>query len=391
LAIFNLNYCGETEKDWITTVNIPPFDATTQYQSIAAEVEKNICAVMAAGRYIMGPQVKEFETQFAQYLDVENVISCNSGTDALHLALRALKIGPGDEVITTPFTFIATTEAIGIVGATPVFVDVDLTTYNIDPELIEAKITERTKAILPVHLYGRPCNMTAIMEIAHKHNLKVIEDCAQATGATWEGIKVGTIGDVGCFSFFPTKNLGCFGDGGAIATADSEIAERVEYLRRHGGKVKYHHEELGLNSRLDTLQAAVLLVKLPYLDQWNAARGAIADYYISQLSQIKDIVLPTVAQEGKSAWNQFTIRVVNGQRDRVQKTLKEQGVGTMVYYPIPLHLQRVHANLGYFLGSLPISEQLSHEVLSLPMFPELSTSAQKIVTESVSQAFFALI
>lgn len=364
-------------------INIPPFDATTQYQTIAAEIEKNICAVMAGGRYIMGPQVKEFEVQFATYLGCEQVITCNSGTDALHLALRALHIGSGDEVITTPFTFIATTEAIGIVGATPVFIDVDPSTYNIDPALIEAKITERTKAILPVHLYGHPCNMTAIMEIARKYNLKVIEDCAQATGAIWEHKKVGTIGDVGCFSFFPTKNLGCFGDGGAVATNDPDIAERVEYLRRHGGKVKYQHEELGLNSRLDTLQATILLIKLPRLDEWNAARGAIAHYYLQQLA--KEIVLPTVVQGGEPVWNQFTIRILDGQRDRVQQFLKEKGVGAMVYYPIPLHLQQVHANLNYPPGSLPISEQLSHEVLSLPMFPELAASAQKVVTESVNQ------
>lgn len=365
-------------------INIPPFDATTQYQTIAAEVEKNICAVMAGGRYIMGPQVKEFEVQFASYLGCQQVISCNSGTDALHLALRALHIGSGDEVITTPFTFIATTEAIGIVGATAVFVDVDPNTYNIDPALIEAKITERTKAILPVHLYGQACNMTAIMEIARKYNLKVIEDCAQATGASWEGKKVGTIGDVGCFSFFPTKNLGCFGDGGAIATNDPDVAERVEYLRRHGGKVKYQHEELGLNSRLDTLQATILLIKLPHLDEWNAARSAIADYYLQQLTE--NIVLPTVVPGGEPVWNQFTIRVLDGQRDRVQQSLKEKGVGAMVYYPIPLHLQQVHANLNYPPGSLPISEQLSHEVLSLPMFPELAASAQKVVTESLNQA-----
>lgn len=365
-------------------INIPPFDATTQYQTIADVVEKNICAVMAGGRYIMGPQVKEFEVQFASYLGCEEVITCNSGTDALHLALRALHIGSGDEVITTPFTFIATTEAIGMVGATPVFVDVDPNTYNIDPALIEAKITDRTKAILPVHLYGQPCNMTAIMEVARKYNLKVIEDCAQATGAIWEGKKVGTIGDVGCFSFFPTKNLGCFGDGGAIATNNPDIAERVEYLRRHGGKVKYQHEELGLNSRLDTLQATILLIKLPRLDGWNAARSAIAHYYLQQLTE--NIVLPTGVQGGEPVWNQFTIRVLDGQRDRVQQSLKEKGVGAMVYYPIPLHLQQVHANLNSPPGSLPISEQLSHEVLSLPMFPELTTSAQKVVTESLNQA-----
>jgi dTDP-4-amino-4,6-dideoxygalactose transaminase len=367
-------------------VNIPPFDATTQYKSIATEIEQKVCAVMAGGRYIMGPQVKEFEVQFAQYLNCEQVISCNSGTDALHLALRALKIGAGDEVITTPFTFIATTEAIGIVGATPVFVDVELSSYNIDPQLIESKITERTKAIIPVHLYGRPCNMTAIMEIARKYNLKVIEDVAQACGATWEGKQVGTIGDIGCFSFFPTKNLGCFGDGGAIATDNPLTAERVEHLRRHGGKIKYQHEELGLNSRLDTLQATVLLVKLQYLSRWNAARAEIAKYYIDKLSNIENIALPSVPQEGNSVWNQFTVRILHKQRNHVQKILQEKGVGSMVYYPIPLHLQQVHSNLNYPLGSLPISEQLSHEVLSLPMFPELPASSQKVVVESFREA-----
>lgn len=376
-------------------MNIPPFEATAQYKTLAADLEKSVCAVMAGGRYIMGPQVKEFEAQFAQYLGCEHVISCNSGTDALHLALRALHIGPGDEVITSPFTFIATTEAIGLVGATPVFVDVDLNTYNIDPNSIEAKITERTKAILPVHLYGQACDMTAIMAIARKYNLKVIEDCAQATGAVWAEQKVGTIGDVGCFSFFPTKNLGCFGDGGAVTTANSEIAERVEYLRRHGGKIKYQHIELGLNSRLDTLQATVLLVKLPYLEQWNAARGAIADFYLSQLADVEGLVLPAVVSGGKPVWNQFTIRVPNEQRvdklrllprDRVQKFLKEQGIGTAVYYPVPLHLQQVHTDLGYFPGDLPVSEKLSHEVLSLPMFPELTTLAQRMVIESVLKA-----
>lgn len=367
-------------------MNIPPFDATAQYKIVATDIEKNICAVMASGRYIMGPQVKEFEAQFAQYLGGEHVISCNSGTDALHLALRALRIGAGDEVITTPFSFIATTEAIGIVGATPVFVDVELHSYNLNPRLIEEKITQRTKAILPVHLYGRPCNMTAIMAVAHKYNLKVVEDCAQATGAVWAGKKVGTIGDVGCFSFFPTKNLGCFGDGGAIATTDPIIAERVEYLRRHGGKVKYQHEELGINSRLDTLQATILLVKLPYLDLWNAARCGISQYYLNQLAEIEGIVLPEIVPGEKPVWNQFTIRVLNGQRNRLQKLLKEKGINTMVYYPIPLHLQQVHADLGYSLDSLPVSEKLCDEVLSLPMFPELTASAQQIVTESVSQA-----
>ena len=372
-------------------MNIPSFQATSQYQQLADEIEKSVCAVMSSGHYIMGPQVQAFEAQFAEYLRCKHVISCNSGTDALHLSLRALNIGPGDEVLTTPFTFIATTEAIGMVGATPVFVDVDPTTYNLDPRLLEAKLTERTKAILPVHLYGRPCDMTTIMQIARQYELKVIEDCAQATGAVWNGQKVGTIGDVGCFSFFPTKNLGCFGDGGAAVTADPDLAERIESLRRHGGKVKYQHAELGLNSRLDTLQAAILLVKLPYLDQWNASRAAIAAEYSSQLAAIAAISLPSIEPLTQPVWNQFTLRVLNGQRDRIQKGLKEKSVGSMVYYPIPLHLQPVHANLGHTCGNFPASEQLSDEVLSLPMFPELTASAQTLVTEAFKTTMLTLL
>jgi dTDP-4-amino-4,6-dideoxygalactose transaminase len=372
-------------------MNIPPFQATSQYQQIASELEQKVCEVMAKGQYIMGPQVKEFEAQFSHYLGCNQVVACNSGTDALHLALRSLNIGPGDEVITTPFTFIATTEAIGMVGATPVFVDVDSTTYNIDPELIEAKITERTKAILPVHLYGRPCNMTAIMAIARQYKLNVIEDCAQATGATWAGQKVGTFGDIGCFSFFPTKNLGCFGDGGATATSNPELANRIEYLRRHGGKVKYQHSELGLNSRLDTLQASILLVKLPYLDEWNMARAAIAEFYLEQLADVAGVILPTIDLEGHPVWNQFTMRVVNGQRDHLQNLLKDEGVGSMIYYPIPLHLQQVHAHLNHIPGDFPVSEQLCSEVLSLPMFPELTTSDQERITGTLRDSMAKLL
>lgn len=369
---------------------IPSFDATNQYQQLAAQLQAKVVEVMAGGRYIMGPEVKQLEQAVAEYLNCRQIVSCNSGTDALHLALRALQIGAGDEVITTPFTFIATTEAIGIVGATPVFVDIDPLTYNIDVSQIEAKITPRTKAILPVHLYGRACSMTTIMEIARKHNLRVVEDCAQATGAMWDGKQVGTIGDVGCFSFFPTKNLGCFGDGGAIATDDLALAERVEYLRRHGGKVKYHHEELGLNSRLDTIQASILLVKLPHLDTWNAARTEVAKYYHQQLQEIEGIVLPDLLTDGSSVWNQFTIRVLNGQRDCLQTELKDRGVGATIYYPIPLHLQEVHENLGHDRGDFPISEQLSLEVLSLPMFPEMTPAQQAKVVESLRAAMITI-
>ncbi|ALF54195.1 Cys/Met metabolism pyridoxal-phosphate-dependent enzyme [Nostoc piscinale CENA21] len=364
--------------------SVPAFDIKQQYVTIEAEVSAAVLEVLASGRYIGGPIIESFEQKFAAYHGVTNCIACNSGTDALYLALRALEIGAGDEVITTPFTFIATAEVISAVGAKPVFVDIDINTYNLDLRQIAAVVTPKTKAIIPVHLFGQSVDMTELMAIAQKHNLAVIEDCAQATGAVWDNRKVGSIGHIGCFSFYPTKNLGGCGDGGAITTNDSELAAKMRVIKEHGQRNRYYYEEVGVNSRLDAIQAAILQIKLRYLDNWNQKRQAIASYYQKFLSQISGIFVPEELPGGESVWNQFTIRVVsesrNGasasRRDWVKNQLQERGVSSMVYYPYPLHLQPVYKHLGYQPGQLPVVEQTCHEVLSLPMFPELTTQQQ---------------
>ncbi|MDB9304738.1 MULTISPECIES: DegT/DnrJ/EryC1/StrS family aminotransferase [Cyanophyceae] len=364
--------------------SIPAFDIKQQYATIEAEVSAAVLEVLASGRYIGGPLVESFEQQFADYHDVNNCIACNSGTDALYLALRALEIGQGDEVITTPFTFVATAEVISAVGAKPIFVDIDTNTFNIDLQQVAAAITPKTKAIIPVHLFGQPVDMTALMDIANRHNLAVIEDCAQATGATWNNQKVGSIGHIGCFSFYPTKNLGGCGDGGAITTNDPQLGAKIRVIKEHGQKNRYYYEEVGVNSRLDSLQAAIVQIKLRYLDIWNNQRRAIAAYYQQFLSKIPGIVAPQELAGGLSVWNQYTIRVLtegkNGAiatyRDSVRNQLQERGVNSMVYYPHPLHLQPVYQSLGYQPGQLPVAELAAHEVLSLPMFPELTQEQQ---------------
>lgn len=362
---------------------IPPFDLTEQYKVIAEEINTAVSKVLASGSYIGGSQVEGFEQQFASYIGTDHCIACNSGTDALYLALRALNIGPGDEVITTPFTFVATAETITAVGATPVFVDIDAQTFNLSLEQVEAAITERTRAIVPVHLFGMPVDMTRLLAIAQTYHLTVIEDCAQATGAEWAGQKVGSIGHIGCFSFYPTKNLGACGDGGAVTTHDLAIAGRIRRLRDHGRKGGYYYEELGVNSRLDAVQAAILQIKLRYLDTWNRQRQAIAQRYQQFLASIPGITLPQEVAGGRTVWNQYTIRVLEQPakpgpsfRDIVRQRLQEQGVQSMVYYPLPLHLQPVYSHLGYQPGQLAVAEQASREVLSLPMFPELSAEQQ---------------
>ncbi|WP_017716617.1 DegT/DnrJ/EryC1/StrS family aminotransferase [Kamptonema formosum] len=368
--------------------NIPPLDLAQQYQTISEEVSQAVLEVLASGRYIGGPPVLGFERQFAAYLGVEECVACNSGTDALYLALRALKIGPSDEVITTPFTFIATAEAIALVGARPVFVDIDPLTYNLDLNLLPAAITGKTRAILPVHLFGLPVDMTGVMAIAESRGLAVIEDCAQATGAEWAGRKAGSIGHAGCFSFFPTKNLGACGDGGAVTTNDPALAQAIRTLKEHGSSRRYYHEETGINSRLDAVQAAILQVKLPYLDTWNDLRRQVAARYRQLLAPLADIILPQEPPGGRSVWNQYTIRLLGNRLDRashstpgsyrdlVRNRLLDRGTGSMVYYPLPLHLQPVYAGLGYQAGDLPVAERVAAEVLSLPIFPELSPEQQ---------------
>jgi dTDP-4-amino-4,6-dideoxygalactose transaminase len=372
---------------------IPPLDLAQQYGTIAAEVSDAVLGVLASGRYIGGPLVESFEQQFAAYTGVSECVACNSGTDALYLALRALDIGSGDEVITTTFTFFATAEVISAVGATPVFVDIDARTFNLDVEQVAAAITDKTRAIIPVHLFGQSVDMTAVMAIAESHHLAVIEDCAQSTGAKWKEQKVGSIGHIGCFSFYPTKNLGACGDGGAVTTNDSAIAAAIRMLREHGEQTRYLHSSIGINSRLDALQAAILQIKLRYLDTWNDQRRAIATRYHQFLSHVPGVVTPQELAGSQGVWNQYTIRLSRGDhksdgtpvsyRDWMRSQLQERGVSSMVYYPRPLHLQPVYQSLGYQLGQLPVAEQACHQVLSLPMFPELSIQEQ-------DQVFYSL-
>ncbi|MBV8883232.1 MAG: DegT/DnrJ/EryC1/StrS family aminotransferase [Chroococcidiopsidaceae cyanobacterium CP_BM_RX_35] len=368
---------------------IPPLDLVQQYATIEAEVNAAVLGVLASGNYIGGPLVEGFEQQLAAYIGVSECVACNSGTDALYLALRALEIGPGDEVITTSFSFFATAGVISAVGATPVFVDIDSQTFNLDIGQVASVITDKTRAIIPVHLFGQPMDMTAIMALAQSYHLPVIEDCAQAVGAEWAGRKVGSIGHIGCFSFYPTKNLGACGDGGAITTNDPAIAAAIRMLKNHGSQAQYIHAKIGINSRLDALQAAILQVKLRHLDTWNHQRRAIAARYHHLLSHIPGILTSQELAGSQGVWHQYTIRLCqNGQeypstthksRDWVRSHLQERGIIPMVYYPLPLHLQPVYQSLGYQLGQLPVVEQVCQEVLSLPMFPELSVEQQEQV------------
>lgn len=362
---------------------IAVLDLKEQFEALRDEITGAAEAVFRSGHFINGPNVEAFERELAAYVGTRYAVGLNSGTDALHLALRALDIGPGDEVITTPFTFVATTEAIGIVGATPVFVDIDPATFNIDENLIEAAITERTKAIVPVHLYGAPASMERTLEVANKHGIRVVEDCAQAIGAEYRGKRAGSLGDAGCFSFFPSKNLGAYGDGGMVTTDSLELAQRIRSLRAHGGRVKYHHEELGVNSRLDELQAAFLRVKLRYLDRWNAERRRLAARYTERLKSSPAIAVPHEASDVTNVYHQYTIRVAG--RDRVREQLRSAGVDSMVYYPVPLHLQRVHRGLALEAGSFPVAETAAAEVLSLPMYPELGTERQETVIGALNR------
>jgi dTDP-4-amino-4,6-dideoxygalactose transaminase len=362
---------------------IPPFDVSQQYQQIGDRLNKAALEVLASGQYIGGQTVSQFETEFASYIGSDYGIACNSGTDALYLAMRALDIGEGDEVITSPFTFFASAETISMTGAKPVFVDIEAHSFNINMALIEAAITDRTKAIMPVHLFGRSVDMTSLMAIAQKHNLYVIEDCAQATGATFNGQKVGNIGDVGCFSFYPTKNLGGCGDGGMMTTKSAEVAEKLKILREHGSPKRYYHEYIGMNSRLDSLQAALLQVKLPYLDKWNDQRREISDLYTDLLKEANIPHLVTPHHCTGSVWNQYTVCIGSGKRDYVQTQLREQNIITMIYYPLPLHLQSVYKHLGYKKGDFPVTEDICDRVLSLPMFPELSAEQQEQVVSTL--------
>jgi len=387
-------------------MQIPPFSLDEQISEIGDEIEEALIKVFRSGKYIGGEEVASFEKAFALAIETSYSVSCNSGTDALILALRSLNIGEGDEVITSSFSFFATAEAITSVGARPVFVDIDPENYLMDLDLIEKVITPRTKAILPVHLFGQPIDMDKIMAIAEVNNLKVVEDCAQAAGAHWRGKPVGSYGDVGCFSFFPTKNLGAAGDGGAITTNNLELAKTIRELAVHGMPKRYFHTNIGYNSRLDSLQAAILNVKLTRLNKWIERRKAIAINYISQLSSIESIELPSnnLSNNSFHSWNQFVIRIMdnsfvknikatsedvfdNTNRDLFKNELHRLGVNTIIYYPIPIHLQPAYRELGYTEGSLPITEKVCSQVISLPIFPELKFIQQSYIIDRIKEIF----
>ena len=381
-------------------MKIPVLDLKPQYEQIKDQVQAAMNRVLESGQFIMGPDVKLFEQEVAEYLGVKHTVAVNSGTDALVIGLRALGIGSGDEVITTPFSFFATAESISNVGAKPIFADIEPRSFNIDPKAIRKHITPKTKAIMPVHLYGNPAAMGQIMDIAQEYGLKVIEDCAQSFGARYyggcpgceedcqestrdaiRGKLTGTIGDVGAYSFFPSKNLGCYGDGGMVVTNDDQVAELARMLRVHGAKKKYHNEILGYNSRLDTLQAAILRVKLQYIDQWNQGRRRAAKVYNDLLADVSGVITPVITDG--HVFHQYTIRITGGNRDGVQQYLAGEGIGSMIYYPIP------QDKLPVYQGEYPVnpvSDLLATEVLSLPIWPELEAEKIQVVVNGLGKA-----
>jgi dTDP-4-amino-4,6-dideoxygalactose transaminase len=364
-------------------MQVPLLDLKRQYKSIRSELDQAVLSVLADTKFIMGPEVTIFEKETADYCGSKYSIGVASGTDALLLALRACKVEPGDEVITPSFTFFSTAGTITRLGATPVFVDIDPDTYNMVPEQIEGKITPKTKVIMPVHLYGQCADMDPINRIAQKHHLKVVEDAAQAIGSKYKDKKAGAMGDFGCFSFFPSKNLGAAGDGGLVTTDDPDMAEFIRILRFHGAKPKYFHSFIGYNSRLDTIQAAILSVKLKYLDGWTVKRREHAAVYNTAFKGL-DIFTPKEESFNYHIYNQYTIAVKN--RDKLSAVLKENQIGHEIYYPVPLHLQECYRSLGYREGDLPVTERKATEVISLPIYPELTAEEQDFVIETVRRS-----
>ena len=352
-----------------------------QYQLYKTEIDEAMQNVLNKSNYIMGEEITQLENSLQEFTKAKYAITCSNGTDALLLAMMALDIKPGDEIITTPFTFIATAETIAFLGAVPVFVDIDEKTYNINPELIEEKITSKTKSIMPVSLYGQPSNMDKIQAIANKHNLKTVIDGAQSFGCTYNGKTDSNLGDISTTSFFPAKPLGCFGDGGAVFTNNEELAIKMKSLRVHGQSKRYHHKYIGMGGRLDTLQAAILNVKLKYYPKDISLRQEVASKYTKALENKTNLVLPFVEENVTSVWAQYSVRVKN--RDAVQASLKEQGIPTAVHYPMPLHLQECFQYLGYKLGDFPVSEIVSEEIMSLPMNPYVSDEEIRYICERI--------
>lgn len=366
-------------------MTIPMTDLTYQYKLIQDEIDKVIGNVLQSGQFILGSEVKLFEDEMSTFCNTRFAVGVASGTDALLIALLACGIKSGDEVITTPFTFFATSESIVRCGAKPVFVDIDPETFNIDPEKIESKITPRTRAIIPVHLYGHPAEMDSILSIAKKKNLIVIEDCAQSAGAQYKGQRVGSIGYIGCFSFFPAKNLGAYGDAGLTTTNDADIADRMRLIRGHGARTTYNHIMHGFNSRLDALQAAILRVKLRHLEKWNAMRRTNAELYSELLGKIDGVVPMHFRKNVVSSCNYYTFRLISTiDRQKLRSYLESHGIQTAVYYPLSLHLQEVYRDLGYKPGDFPNSEKAQNEVLSLPLYPELRKDQVEEVVSEIS-------
>jgi len=381
---------GSVAQVQVAVPAVPLLDVACENAPRMGEIQEALARVCRSGQFILGPDCQQLETSIAELCGTRHAIGCASGSDALLLALMALEIGPGDEVIVPSFTFFATASAAWRLGARPVFADIDPESFNLDPAAVRACVGVATRAIIPVHLFGQCAQMDQLAEVARRHDLRVVEDCAQAIGARFAGRPAGSLGAVGCFSFYPTKNLGGFGDGGILTTSDDAMAERLRLLRGHGMQPRYHHAAVGINSRLDSLQAAVLNVKLPHLAQQTAARRENAARYQQLFTQCgleRVLGLPSSDPRGEHVWNQYTIRVPGGHRDRLRQHLAQASIGSEVYYPIPLHLQPCFRNLGYGVGSLPHTERAATEVLSLPIFPGLTGAQQARVVRSIAQFF----
>jgi dTDP-4-amino-4,6-dideoxygalactose transaminase len=369
-------------------MKVPLLDLAQQHQALRTDLEAALLRVLDTNAFILGDEVAKLEQEVAAYCGVRHAIGCASGSDAILLALMALDVGPGDEVVTTPYSFFATVSSITRLGATPVFVDIEPDTYNIDVSQIEAKLSPHVKAIEPVHLYGQCAGMSAINEIARSKRIPVVEDAAQAIGAEEDGRRAGSMSDIGCFSFYPSKNLGGLGDGGIMTTNDDDLARKLKALRVHGSEEKYYHKYVGLNSRLDGFQGATLRVKLPHLETWTEKRRANAARYrelFTDAGLTEQIVLPTERSNGRHIYNQYVIRVPNGRRDELRSFLAEHEIGTDVYYPVPLHLQECFRYLGYREGDLPDSERAARETLALPIYPELLPEQQEYVVETIAE------
>jgi dTDP-4-amino-4,6-dideoxygalactose transaminase len=368
----------------VTQMDIPVINLKAQFEPLREQMRAAIERVMDTQQFVLGAEVKSLEEEIARYSNTKHAVGCASGSDALLLALMALDVKAGDEVITTPFTFFATGSAIARLGARPVFVDIDARTYNIDPAKVEAAITQRTRALMPVHMYGQCADMEPLMEIGRRHGIPIIEDAAQAIGAEDRGWRAGSIGLLGCFSFYPTKNLGGAGDGGMIVTNDDALAERLRALRVHGGITEYLHKEVGINSRLDALQAVVLRVKLPHLDEWSNERRRNADQYnqlFSKVSLSYEVITPFIGSDGRHIFHQYVVRVPE-HRDALMVHLNKCGIGTKIYYPVPLHLQECFRYLGYQAGDFPESEGAAQETFALPVYPELTDEQQGYIVGS---------